>query len=392
MPRTKGRRSGTLKQADRKDTRLFSVDALRGLIAIFMALDHANLLVAQKHSPGEYWGGAFPVYYDALAFVTRFVTHLCAPGFFFLMGAGMALLARSRQRQGWSKWAIIRHFFLRGVLFVVLQLLVINRAWELSPGGWGIQAYIGVLFALGVGMIAGSLLLWLKPTYLLCIAVGLLIGTELLVPDPSLWGPGKGPLELILLVPGGWTFGAGKGNLLWVTYPVLPWLELIVFGLAFGQWLAEDPRRAFKRALVIGAACIPAFAAIRYLDGFGNIRPRMGNSWTDFLNPVKYPPSITFTLLTMGINLVLLWLFAQVRERWQKYLLPLVVFGRAPLFFYLTHPFLYLVIAYLLTPKGTSIPVMYPLWLLGLLILFPLCWWYGRIKQRQLSGSVLRFL
>ena len=375
----------------RKASRLLPVDALRGLIITFMALDHANLLVAQKHSPGEYWGGAFPVYYDAFAFITRFLTHLCAPGFFFLMGVGMTLLARSRRRQGWGRWAIIRHFLLRGALFMVLQLLVINRAWELSPGGWGIQIYIGVLFALGSTMILGSLLLWLDPIYLIGITVGLVIGTELLVPDPSQWGPGMSALQLILLVPGGRSVGAG-GGMLWVNYPVLPWLELVVLGLAFGQWLAEDPRKAFKRALVIGAVCIPAFAVIRYLDGFGNIRPRMGNSWTDFLSPVKYPPIIAFTLLTMGINLILLWLFAQVREGWQKLFQPLVVFGRAPLLFYLTHVFLYLGIAYLLTPNGTSIPVMYPLWLVGLLILFPLCLWYGQLKQRQPAGSVLRFL
>jgi uncharacterized membrane protein len=199
----------TLERTDDKGSRLFSVDALRGLIMIFMALDHANLLIVQKHSPGEYWGGAFPVYYDALAFVSRFVTHLCAPGFFFLMGVGMALLARSRQRQGWSKWAIVRHLLLRGVVFMVLQLLVINRAWELSPGGWGIQIYIGVLFALGGTMILGSLLWWVDPIYLLAIAVVLLIGTELLVPNPGQWGPGMSALELILL-PLCWWYGRLK--------------------------------------------------------------------------------------------------------------------------------------------------------------------------------------
>ena len=391
MSQTNEHHSETPKQADDKGPRLFAVDALRGTIVVFMALDHANLFIAQKHSSGEYWGGQFPVYGDALAFVTRFVTHLCAPGFFFLMGVGMALLARSRQRQGWSKWAIIRHFLLRGALLMILQLVVVNRAWELSPGGWGIQVYIGVLFALGGTMILSSLLLWLDPIHLIGITVGLVIGTELLSPDPSQWGPGMSALRLILLVPGGRSTAIG-GGMLWVNYPLLPWLELVVFGLAFGRWLAEDPRKAFKRALVIGVACLPAFAAIRYLDGFGNIRPRVGNGWTDFLNPVKYPPSIAFTLLTMGLNLVLLWLFAQVRERWQRFFLPLVAFGRAPLLFYLTHTFTYLAIAYLLAPRGTSIPAMYPLWLLGLLILFPLCLWYGRFKQRQPAGSVLRIL
>jgi uncharacterized membrane protein len=303
----------------------------------------------------------------------------------------MALLARSRQRQGWDNWAVTRHFLLRGVLLMALQLLVINRAWELSPGGWGIQVYVGVLFALGGAMILGSVLWPLDPSYLFGLAAVLLIGTELLVPSSDQWGPGRSTLELILLTPGGRHMGTG-GGLFWVSYPILPWLELVVSGLAFGQWLAIDVRRAYNRALTIGAACLPAFAVIRYLDGFGNIRPRMGNTWLDFLNPVKYPPSIAFTLLTMGINLILLWLLARTGKRGQKLLLPLAVFGRAPLLFYLTHAFLYLGIAYALAPRGTSLLTMYPLWLLGLLILYPLCSWYGELKQWQPASSLLRLL
>ncbi|MEJ2266660.1 MAG: heparan-alpha-glucosaminide N-acetyltransferase domain-containing protein, partial [Anaerolineales bacterium] len=154
--------------------RLFAPDALRGLIIVLMALDHANIFIAHKHSSGEYWGGAFPVYNDALAFLTRFVTHFCAPGFFLLMGAGMALFAHSRQERGWTRAEIIRHFLIRGGALILLQLLVVNRAWELTPGGWGIQIYIGVLFALGANMVMGSLFLWLKPVYLLGLT-GLLV-------------------------------------------------------------------------------------------------------------------------------------------------------------------------------------------------------------------------
>jgi uncharacterized membrane protein len=172
----------------------------------------------------------------------------------------------------------------------------------------------------------------------------------------------------------------------------LPWLELVAFGLAFGGWLAQDAKKAFKRAMAIGPACIAAFLVVRLLNGFGNIRPRLGNTWIDFMNAVKYPPSIAFTLLTMGINLSILGLIAQLRERWQWLLRPLVVFGRAPLLFYLTHIVLYAGIGHLLTPNGTSILLMYPFWLLGLLILFPLCLGYGWFKHRQPAHSGLRFL
>ena len=131
---------------------------------------------------------------------------------------------------------------------------------------------------------------------------------------------------------------------------------------------------------------------VRTLDGFGNVRPRMDNSWIDFFNPVKYPPSMAFTLMTTGGNLILLSVFSRVWEGAQRVLQPLVVFGRAPLFFYVLHLFLYAGMGYLLAPDGTSVPLVYPLWLLGLLLLFPLCLGYGEFKHRQSPGSVLRFL
>jgi hypothetical protein len=135
----------------------------------------------------------------------------------------------------------------------------------------------------------------------------------------------------------------------------------------------DDPQKAFKRALGFGASFLLAFLVLRYLDGFGNIRPRGGDTWIDFLNLVKYPPSITFNLLTMGVNLIIMGLFARVGEKLQRFFRPLVVFGRVPLFFYLAHLFLYAGLGLWLAPNGTSIPKMYPYWLLGLLILYPLC-------------------
>jgi uncharacterized membrane protein len=369
-------------------TRVTAVDALRGLIMVLMALDHASLLVAQKHS-AEYWGGPFPVYRDALAFVTRLVTHPTAPGFFFLMGASMVLFAHSRRRQGWGSAAIARHFWIRGATLIALQLWIVNPTWEFSQTGWSTEIYIGVLFALGSCMILASLLLWWKPAYLLVAASALFVGTELLHPDPSLWGRlpilGIGSLHLLLLRPG------GDGHL-WSNYPVLPWLELVVFGMAFGRWLLEDARRAFDRAFKLGVAFLVAFVIIRYLDGFGNIRPRMGDGWIDFLNVVKYPPSMTFTLLTTGVNLVILGLLGRASDGAQRLLRPLAVYGQVPLFFYLTHIPLYAALGRLFTPDGTSIPAMYPYWLLGLAILYPFCLWYGQLKHRQPANSILHFL
>jgi uncharacterized membrane protein len=179
---------------------------------------------------------------------------------------------------------------------------------------------------------------------------------------------------------------------LWSNYPVLPWLELLTFGMFFGYALLGNPKKAYQRGMLVGVAFLLAFILIRFLDGFGNIRPREGNGWIDILNVVKYPPSITFTLLTTGINLILLGALARLRESEQRFFKPLVVYGQAPLFFYVLHLFLYAGLGWLLARNGTTIERMLPIWLLGLVILYPLCLWFGRLKHAQPSNSALRFI
>lgn len=383
MPEVKNKH--TPEPVTGKRQRLMSLDALRGLIMVLMALDHANYFVAQKHSPGEYWGGPFPVYEDALPFLTRFVTHPVAPGFSFLMGIGMVLFAHRRRERGWGGWAITRHFLVRGLLLIVLQLTVVNLAWSLGPVPFP-RIYIGVLFALGGGMIFGSLLLRLKARDLLIMTGLLFVGTELTHPHPGDWGQiFDRPLGLLL------GYSGGDFNF-WSNYPILPWLELVTFGILFGHWLLTNPQRAFRRGLFLGGAFLLAFSALRGLDGFGNIRPREGDTWIDFLNVVKYPPAMTFTLLTMGINLVLLRFFAWMTARWPGYVQVLVVLGQVPLFFYILHLYLYAGMGQAFAPIGTSVLGMYPFWLLGLAVLYPLCFWYGQSKRRQPANSVWRFL
>jgi len=374
-----------------KKHRLFALDALRGLLMVLMALDHANALVAQKHSVGEMWGGRFPVYHDALSFLTRLVTHPCAPGFFFLMGASMVLLAHTRREQGATRWAVSRHLLVRGALIIALKLVVVNRAWELSPGGWGITLYIGVLFALGANLMLGSALVWLKPRHLAVLTVALTLGMEWLVPAASEWGSENSVVRLLLLVPGG-LYGPEGATLIWSNYPVLPWLKLVTFGMLFGHWLVQDAGKALDRAWKLGLVLLALFVLVRTLNGYGNIRPRTGSDWIAYLNVVKYPPSLAYTLLTMGICLLLLGLFNQVATHRQQLFRPLVVFGQAPLLFYMLHLFLYACLGHLLAPHGTSLVRMYPLWLLGVAILYPLCLWYGRLKQRQSPNSLLRML
>ena len=365
--------------------RLFPLDTLRGWLIVLMALDHANFFIAQQHSTGEHWGGPFPVYGSALPFLTRLVTHVCAPGFFFLMGAGMLLFSESRRKQGWKDWQIASHFWLRGGVLIALQLFVVNPIWK-EGAEFFPETYIGVLVALGGTMILGSLLLRLSPGTLLSLTLGLLVGMEWLHPPPELWGTlDNEPWNLLLLYSGG-------DGAFWSNYPILPWLELVIFGMIFGHWMLKNEKRAWQTGLWLGITLLASFAAIRYFDGFGVIRPRSGESWIDFLNVVKYPPSLAFTFLTMGANLVFLWFFSRSGKSVETVSRPLVIFGSEPLFMYVMHLWLYMQIGRLIAPNGMSIPAMLLYWTLGLLILYPLTLHYGRFKRNQPSQSIWRFL
>jgi uncharacterized membrane protein len=366
--------------AQAKSSRLLSLDGLRGFIIVLMALDHANSFIASGKLEPELWADLFPNYlgHPPLTFLTRLVTHLAAPGFFFLMGAGMILLAQSRRRRGWNEWQITRHFLLRGVLLIALQFTLENFAWNLKEP---LGIYFGVLYALGGVMIIGTLLLRLPQAWLLILSGSLIIVTELLLPE-SRTGFESYPVPLRM-----WLLPGFTGPVL-VLYPLMPWFGVTGLGIAYGRLLQQDPAQAYRRAFWLGLAALSLFLPLRHLGGFGNIRPAAGQDWISILNVVKYPPSITFLFLTLGTNLLLLALFSRLPD---LILWPLAIFGQVPLFFYISHLFLYGFWGRWIEPAGVGIPRMIPYWLLGLLILWPLCWLYGVFKHSRPPNSVWRF-
>jgi uncharacterized membrane protein len=364
---------------------LLPLDALRGLIMIVMALDHANSFIAQGKLESELWANQFPNYHgDALAFLTRFVTHIAAPGFFFLLGVGIVLFAMSRRQQGWSNWRIMLHLAVRGALLIFLQFFVENPAWRIGKPP-DPTVYYGVLYALGGTMILGALLLYLPTRWLVGLSVLLIVSTDLLLPDARTGFVEYAPALRLLLLPG-YTPG------MYVLYPVMPWLGVVGLGMAYGRWLRQSREQAYHGALWLGVTALLLFFPIRLLGGFGNIRSPQGDDWIAFLNVVKYPPSIVFLLLTLGTNLLLLGLLARVAQVVRVGLWPLAVFGRAPLFFYVTHLYLYAGLGQWLAVDGLGIPRMIPYWLLGLAMLLPLCWLYGWFKHSRSLGSLWRFL
>jgi uncharacterized membrane protein len=173
-----------------------------------------------------------------------------------------------------------------------------------------------------------------------------------------------------------------------VYYPVLAWLGLAGFGLLFGRWLLKDRASAYRRSALIGMTMLILFVILRDVGGFGNIRSVAADEdWIAFFNVVKYPPSLVFVLLALGVDLILLSLLARIEGLAQ----PLAVLGRSPLFFYIAHLYLYGLIGVAAFPNGTGILQMYPVWLAGLAILFAACWAFGRFKLSQPPESVWRF-
>ena len=363
--------------------RVRSIDALRGLIMVLMALDHANTLLSWG-SQSEFWGGSPPEYGSAAAFLIRFVTHLCAPGFFFLMGVGMALLRDARMRSGWSIQRVTRFFALRGVVIILLHFAMSAgfAIPSIADGSFGIV--YNVLYVLGAAMLVTALITEIPSPWLAAIAVVSLLVPEFVLGDPSAFYQPVHPIWRIVAVPG------PMGNST-VLYTFFPWFGLAVAGLLLGRELVAHPQRGHRWILGAGIASLGLFVALRSLNGFGNLRPMEGTGWMNFLALTKYPPSLTFVLFTIGTNL-LLW---QLLHRMPTGLLqpknPLLVFGRSPLFFYVVHYWL----LYGLRWAGVmrlDRPAMLPFWLALLVLMYPLCVWYGSWKGRKPEGSFWRLL
>jgi uncharacterized membrane protein len=370
--------------------RLIPLDALRGLIMMLMAVDHANYFVAKSHPTGEFWGISLPRYESAWAFLTRVITHPCAPGFFFLMAVSMILFRESRTRHGWTEGRIRRHLLTRGLILIGLQFFLENPAWAMGPSnrmappgeGGRVWIHFGVLFALGSAMIIAALFLRAKSSLILGASVAVLIGTHLLIPDASLAGRPFAPWLRILFIP-------GKTGSLQVFYPALPWLSITGFGLVFGRWIRRDDSEAYQRGLLAGLIMLGLFALLRMLN-LGDFHRLESAGWMEVLNVTKYPPSAAYIFLTLGTNLLALYLISRIRTLDQFWSKPLLVFGRTALFFYLAHMYFFALAGFFF-PKGSGFFIMYAVWLGSLVVLYPLCAAYLGFKQRQPVESIWRF-
>jgi uncharacterized membrane protein len=384
----------------RTSERLASLDVLRGLIMVVMALDHVGLFVGRFHS-NEMWAGAWTRYTSALPFLTRFVTHFCAPGFFFLMGAGMSLMAHSRAAQGWTRWRISSHIFQRGLVLIAVATLLEVPAFLVGilsgppnpaanpefaiPGATQPRWVLTVLFALGASMVASAALVHLRTWAWSLLAAAAILGTALTTPGPEQFDTNYSLARTVLMLSR-WSHGV------WSQYPLVPWFGTAALGVLFGRWLAQHGDAARRSQWWLGLGAIFVAVLLRSAGGFGNLRDPRDGSWIEFLNVIKYPPSLVFTLLMVGGNLLLLDVIDRTRLSARALGRPLRVFGQAPLAFYIAHLWLFAAIGAFWFRAGTGYGTVYVVWLAGLVPLYGVARAFGAFKASRPLDSRWRWL
>jgi uncharacterized membrane protein len=377
--------------------RLPSIDVLRGLVMVIMAIDHTRDFVhsAAMDFPPEDLARTTPA-----IFFTRWITHLCAPAFMLCAGLGAWL---RRERSGREELA--RFLWTRGLWLIVLELTLVHVGFFFSLDYR--QVLLLVFWALGASMIALALLLRLPYCALLALSVGMIALHNL---ADGVAAGRFGPLAAAWLV-------LHQQGLVWqspavvVAYPLVPWIFVMALGFCLGRVyeLGADRRRAFL--IRLGLALTLAFVALRALNAYGDPRP-----WAEqpqpiytllsFLNTTKYPPSLAFLLMTLGPTIALLGLLDPLRPSERH---PLVVFGRVPLFYFVLHiplihavaialgwlrygaaPFLLVPPPTLGTPRelyppdyGWDLWVVYAVTAAAVATLYPACLRFARLKKRR---------
>ncbi len=364
--------------------RLDVIDAWRGLVVALMALDHVKDFLglwSMPEAPG--FRASYPSF---VAWLTRYVTHSCAPSFVFLAGTSAVLFAASRRARGLGEVLISGHLLLRGALLVAIEFTVVAWGWNNSVGVFQVIACLGVLLGLGAVLrfVPGPLAWGLG--FALAFAHPLLADRDLIpaLQDLPRWW------RAILLQPG---FGTRPS----VMYPVIPWLAAFLMGIGFGKALLRWPARAMRNLLVTGLVFLGLWLALRLTGGFtslvesltggevkrvGNLTPtRPGRGYQSFMAMSKYPPAADFLFWTLGGMFVVAWALSVTQAASSRALSVLRTFGRAPLFFYCAHLYLYRWLASHEVFHGGYAGV-YVAWLIGLGLLILPCWAFGRLKQR----------
>jgi uncharacterized membrane protein len=382
-----------------RSSRLDSIDVVRGLVMVLMALDHARDFFGSV--PIGVGINLFEAYRRPELFLTRWVTHFCAPTFVLLAGTG-AFLAGSHGR---SRTQLAMFLLTRGLWLIVLEHTLIHFLWfaQWDPS----LLFAQVIYAIGASFIVLALLVWLPARAIGLIGV-VIVGMHNLFDGLPLreWGPAGNLLSFLFQ----FEFFEYAPRHLWLNiYPVMPWFGILAIGYGLGPHFLKPAGERRRNLFLIGLIFTALFIALRYSNVYGDPRSWRARDTTamvimDGLNCQKYPPSLDFVLMTIGPMLMLL---AILPDRAPRLLQPLVTFGRVPLFFYLAHLLVlhlgaagmnwYLNIegpfVYMPYPNGPALNLgqVYIAWIAALLVLYFPCRWFAGLKRRH-PGGVLSYL
>jgi uncharacterized membrane protein len=375
-----------------KRVRLESIDVVRGVIMILMALDHVRDFFGNSGlNPTD------PATTTAALFLTRWITHFCAPVFFLLTGTGAYLSLRKK-----SKSELSEFLFTRGLWLIFLEVTVVRcLGWEFNFNYH--LLILMVLWALGWAMIVLSVLVYL-PAWAVTTFGIVMIATHNLFDSVNsssvLWS---------ILHTQSPIFNY-RSHLVFIGYPLIPWVGVTAAGYGLGQiysWPAERRRRFL---FLLGASSSVAFIVLRFVNIYGDpsrwaTQKSAVATLLSFLNTTKYPPSLLYLLMTLGPALLFLWMIDAGTPRWLR---PALIFGKVPMFYYLLHiPLIHLLamvtcyVRYgqvhwmfesdrlrdfpIIKPPGWgySLPIIYLVWIVVVVTLYPVCRWFAGVRQRR---------
>lgn len=385
---------------DRRAYRMTSIDILRGLVIVVMALDHVRdyVMVGSMQDPT-----ADPAT-GPLLFATRWITHFCAPTFVFLAGVSAGLMGQRK-----SPSSLARFLAVRGLWLVALEVFVVSTASSFAPLGiaeLGGRTYVGlqVIWAIGASMLVLAGAQYLGSRACFVIGAAIVCGHNLLDRVWPVWTAGHTPQHLWIVLHARAVYEAGPFSI-YFSYPLLPWIGVMLLGYGSARLFQGPARLRDVRLLRIGTALLLGFVLLRALDIYGDphkwhLYPNNAAATVmSFLATTKYPPSLLYLLMTLGPAAI----FCAFAERLRGGIRDiLVTFGRAPLAFYVAH--LYLIHAgavllgvaqgfsaqqfftqYRYFPKGFGLTLggVYLMWLAVVAVLYPLCRWVASVKARR---------
>jgi uncharacterized membrane protein len=379
--------------------RIQSLDLLRGLVMIIMALDH----VRDYYHVGSFMIDPTDMGKTNLAlFATRWITHFCAPVFMFLAGTSAFLMGRKK-----TKGELSMFLLTRGLWLIFLELTIIGFGWSFQIDVHHFN--LSVIWALGACMIFLSGLIWLPFNAILVIGLLLVCGHNALdtvhVQGNSLTAFGW----MLLHEQGGGTFGDVR---IFVMYPILSWIGVMALGYCLGKLYATgiDPAKRKKTLSILGSSAIAVFVVLRYSNIYGDAahwssQPSNAFSVLSFFNTTKYPPSLLYLTMTLGPALLFLAYSENITSRFSNII---KIYGRVPMFYYICHLYLIHLGAVALffiqgfkpsdfdkgVPPGygLNLGLTYAVWITVIILLYPLCKWYDNYKSGHRENKWLSYL